>query len=357
MTTAPRIPVFDGHNDTLLRLYRDAADAPGAFLAGSAEGALDLPRARQGGFAGGFFAVFVPELPGPDPLVDDLEIFDGGYAVRYAGAIDPAFAQRFAMALTARLLRVAAASAGQVEVVRTAGALARCIDTGVLAAVLHFEGAEPIDPDLDALHVFYAAGLRSLGLVWSRPNAFGFGVPFRYPHSPDTGPGLTDAGRALVRACNDLGVLIDLAHLNEQGFWDVAALSQAPLVASHTAAHAICPSTRNLTDRQLDAIRDSDGLVGLNFCVSDLRPDGGLDEDTPLSLLVEHTDYLVERVGLDRVAFGSDFDGATMPRDLTVVTGLPALLSALAAHGYDEPALRKLAHENWLRVLRQTWRE
>jgi membrane dipeptidase len=356
MTTA-RIPVFDGHNDVLLRLYRDAPDDPGAFLTAGAEGALDLPRARAGGFAGGFFAVFVPELPGPDPPDDDLEIFDGGYAVRYAEPIDLAFAQRFALALTARLFRLAAASAGQVEVVRSADSLARCLDTGVLAAVLHFEGAEPVDPDLDALHVFYQAGLRSLGLVWSRPNAFGFGVPFRYPHSPDTGPGLTDAGRALVRACNDLGVLIDLAHLNEQGFWDVAALSQAPLVASHSAAHAICPSTRNLTDRQLDAIRDSDGLVGLNFCVSDLRPDGALDADTPLSLLVEHADYLVDRIGLDRVAFGSDFDGATMPRDLADATGLPALLAALAARGYDEPALRKLAHENWQRVLRQTWRE
>ena len=192
-----------------------------------------------------------------------------------------------------------------------------------------------------------------VGLVWSRPNAFGFGVPFRFPHSPDTGPGLTDAGRALVRACNDLGVLIDLAHLNEQGFWDVAALSRAPLVASHTAAHAICASTRNLPTaswrhRRLGRPRGSH-LRGV-----DLRPDGGLVADTPLSLLVEHTDYLVERVGLDRVAFGSDFDGATMPLDLADVTGLPPCCQRWPPTAMTSRRA-KLAHENWLRVLRDTW--
>ena len=126
---------------------------------------------------------------------------------------------------------------------------------GSLAAVLHIEGAEAIDPELDALEVLHAAGLRSLGPVWSRPNLFGHGVPFRFPSSPDTGPGLTDAGKALVRACNELRLMLDLSHLNEAGFWDVAALSQAPLVASHSNAHALCPCSRNLTDKQLDAIR------------------------------------------------------------------------------------------------------
>ena len=102
----------------------------------------------------------------------------------------------------------------------------------------------------------YRPGLRSLGPVWSRPNIFGHGVPFAWPRSPDTGPGLTPAGRDLIKACNKLRVMIDLSHLNEQGFWDVARLSSAPLVATHTCVHAICPSTRNLTDRQLDAIRE-----------------------------------------------------------------------------------------------------
>ena len=100
--------------------------------------------------------------------------------------------------------------------------------------MLHIEGAETIDPGLEALEFWYGAGLRSLGPVWSRPNAFGEGVPFASPSSPDTGPGLTDAGRALVRRCSELGILVDLSHLNEAGFWDVARLELGPLVASHS---------------------------------------------------------------------------------------------------------------------------
>jgi len=156
-------------------------------------------------------------------------------------------------------------------------------------------------------------------------------------------------------SCSSKSVLVDLSHLNEKGFWEVAALSDAPLVASHSNAHALCPTTRNLTDRQLDAIRDSDGMVGVNFAVAFLREDGKEDDDTPLETVVRHVDYLVERVGVDRVGFGSDFDGAKMPRELGDVSGLPRLLDALRERGYDEAELKKLAHENWLRVLRETW--
>jgi membrane dipeptidase len=148
--------------------------------------------------------------------------------------------------------------------------------------------------------------------------------------------------------------LIDLSHLNERGFWDVAELSEAPLVATHSNAHALYPASRNLTDRQLDAIRDSDGIVGVNFAVAFLREDGGESEDTPLETIVQHVDYLVERVGIDRVGFGSDFDGAKVPKELGDVSELPKLLAALRAAGYDETALEKLAHGNWIRVLRAT---
>ncbi len=351
------------HNDTLLRLYRaERGDGEGRdFFARGATGHIDLPRARAGGLGGGFCAVFVP----PGSIADDevivggvdvdVTITDDGYAVRPAPPIDPDYAWRATSAMLARLFRLEEQSAGEIRVARTVDEVADCLRAGVFAAILHLEGAEAIDPALDALEMFYRAGLRSLGPVWSRPNAFGHGVPFRYPASPDIGPGLTEAGRDLVRACNRLGVLLDLSHLNERGFWDVAALSDAPLVATHSAAHAICPSTRNLTDRQLDAIKESDGLVGMNFEVSALRPDGYDEPDTPLDVLVRQVDYLVQRLGIERVGFGSDFDGATMPRAIGDAAGLPRLMAALRAHGYDDDALRKLAHENWLRVLRATW--
>jgi membrane dipeptidase len=160
----------------------------------------------------------------------------------------------------------------------------------------------------------------------------------------------------LVKACNELGILVDLSHLNEKGFWDVAKLSDAPLVATHSGAHALSASARNLTDQQLDAIRASNGIVGVNFHVGFLRADGGRDgATTPLTEIVRHLDYMVERMGIEHVAFGSDFDGAVMPGDLRDVAGLPKLMEALRVAGYDEQARRQIAYGNWLRVLGQIW--
>jgi membrane dipeptidase len=198
--------------------------------------------------------------------------------------------------------------------------------------------------------------LRSVGIVWSRANIFASGVPFAFPAGPDTGPGLTDAGKRLVKACNELGILVDLSHLNEKGFWDVAQISSAPLVATHSCVHALCASTRNLTDKQLDAIRASNGIVGVNYNVPFLRADGARDAATTgVSEIVRHVDYMVEHMGIDHVALGSDFDGATMPGDLKDVAGLPKLMDALTKAGYDEAALRQIAYGNWLRILGQTW--
>ena len=354
MTSSTAFPVFDGHNDVLLNLYLPERGEGRSFFVESEKGHLDLPRALRGGFGGGFFAIFVPpeeRLPWQATFIKT----EDGYEVQLAPAIDPVYAQQTAIKMMALLFRLEAESQGQLKVVRAASEIESCLHTNVLAAILHFEGAEAIDADLNALEVFYQAGLRSLGIVWSRPNIFGHGVPFKYPHSPDTGPGLTDAGKRLVKACNRLGIMIDLSHLNEQGFWDVAALSDRPLVATHSNVHALTPTTRNLLDKQLDAIKASDGMVGLNFGVSVLRADGDDNADTPLEVMVRHIDYLVERVGLDHVGFGSDFDGTGISQYIKDVSGLPNLISALREHGFDDDALRKLTHENWIRVLEQTW--
>jgi membrane dipeptidase len=158
-----------------------------------------------------------------------------------------------------------------------------------------------------------------------------------------------------VLACGELGVLIDLSHLNERGFWEVAELSGAPLVASHSGAHALCPSPRNLTDAQLCAVGERDGLVGINFHVGFVRADGREDPDTPLAAIAAHAVHVAEVAGVDAVGLGSDFDGATMPAALGDATGLPALLDALRAAGFGEGDLAKLAHGNWHRVLEATW--
>jgi membrane dipeptidase len=352
MTIKEMLPIFDGHNDTLLRLNEEGR----SFFVESQRGHIDLPRARRGGLAGGFFAIFSPDPSHMQLTKEDLIFTEGGYEVRPLPAIDPTFAQQWTISVAARLFRLEREVQGQVKVACTVDELEECIQNGILAIVLHFEGAEAIDPELDALEVFYQAGLRSLGPVWSRPNVFGYGVPFKFPHSPDIGPGLTEAGKRLIRACNQLGILLDLAHLNEQGFWDVARLSEAPLVVTHSAVHALCPSTRNLTDRQLDAIKASEGIVGLNFEVANLREDAYEEPNTPLAVMIRHIDYLVEHLGIDSVGFGSDFDGGiVVAQELGDVAGLPKLIAALREHGYDEKSLHKLAYENWLRILRRTW--
>ena len=325
--------LLDGHNDLLLRLWR-----------GEEPRHLDLDAARADGFSGGFFAVFVPS---PEPVLDPPAI---PYRLPLPEPIPQPAARETALALVGVLERLV--EQGRLR-------LARSVDDfeeGRVTAILHLEGAEPVAPDLSDLDEWYDRGLRSLGLVWSRANAFAEGVPFAFPASPDTGPGLTEAGRALVRACNERGILVDCSHLNRRGFFDVAAVSDAPLVATHSNAHALCAASRNLEDDQLDAIRDSGGVVGINFAVTFLREDGRLDPETPLEDVCRHADHLAERMGIDHVAFGSDFEGAVVPEAIGGAAGYGHVLEALSGRGWDAPALAKLTHENWLRVLRETWR-
>jgi membrane dipeptidase len=320
--------ILDGHNDLVLHRWR-----------GEPALHLDLDAAQKAGFSGGFFALYVPSPNRPDPE-------ETPYEVPLPEPIPHEEAARIAEELFAALCELPVVRASSVVDFRE----------GQVTAIVHLEGAEPLAADLSNLEQWYERGLRSVGLVWSRPNAFAEGVPFRFPSSPDTGPGLTEAGRELVRACNRLGILVDLSHLNEAGFWDVQRLSDAPLVATHSNAHALCVSSRNLTDWQLDAVRDSGGVVGVNFAVAFLREDGRNDAATPITEIVRHIDYFVERMGIDHVAFGSHFDGATISEELGGVAGLPKLVSALSDAGYDDVALAKVTHENWLRVLAATWR-
>jgi membrane dipeptidase len=346
------VRVFDGHNDALSRLLEGGPGAPAGFLAGDGQGHLDLARAARGCFAGGCFAVFTASPP-------EAAYADGSYfrPVDHERSLPEALAQ------VALLLRLERESGGRLRVVRavreldTESSPSAATGTGGdgVGAVLHLEGAEPIGPGLDELDVLHAAGLRSLGLTWSRPNAFATGVPFGFPGSPDQGPGLTERGRALVRACGELGIIVDVSHLNERSFWDVAALAEAPLVASHSGAHALCPSPRNLTDDQLRAIGERRGLVGVNFHVGFLRADGAEDADTPLARIAEHAAHIAQIAGVECVGLGSDFDGAMMPAALGDVTGLPALVGALRDAGFAEPELEGIAAGNWHRVLEATW--
>jgi membrane dipeptidase len=356
MTRPIPVPIFDGHNDVLLRLHRHGgADAPRSFLEGAPKGHLDLPKAIEGGFAGGLFAVFVPSQRRSDVPASETPGPSAETLPRTAAPVDLASAQSVALGMISLLLRIEAESHGRVRICDGVSDIAQCMKDGVLAVVLHMEGAEAIDSNFEMLDVLRAAGLRSLGPVWSRSNAFGEGVPFLCPSSPDTGPGLTDLGKELVRRCNRLRILLDLSHINERGFWDVAAITDAPLVATHSNAHALSPHSRNLTDKQLAAIRDTAGLVGVNLATAFLRPDGALNGDAPLELVLEHFEHMIAHVGEDGVGLGSDFDGARMPSQIGTAAGLQALVEAMRTRGFGEPLIEKLCFRNWLRVLDATW--
>jgi membrane dipeptidase len=340
------IPIFDGHNDALTR-------GDGEDLARRSErGHLDLPRMREGGMRGGIFAIFTPS-PG-EPARQISFGANGSYSEPLAEPVGHEQAASHAAEAAKRLLElerrrevVVARSIADVDATREGDSPP--------AAVMHLEGAEAIDAGLANLDAWYERGLRSLGPVWSRSNVFGHGVPFRFPSSPDTGPGLTAEGEALVKACAELGVLVDLSHLNAAGFWDVARLEPGPLVASHSGVHALCPASRNLTDAQLDAIGATEGLVGIVFATPFLRPDFADDPDTPLSLIAEHARYAADRIGVDHVALGSDFDGATMPAALGDASELPRLLVALEDEGFGRPDIEAICWHNWRRTLDAWW--
>lgn len=343
--------IFDGHNDVLTRLWQMGGASVAEGLCAPGDGAIDLPGARQGGFGGGFFAMWVPS---PVDVTAKIAAMRGdSYDIALPQVVSREEAQEVVGEQLSILKEMEAG--GQVVLCRDIEALEAAFGGRKLAAICHLEGAEAIGPDLAGLEELRSQGLRSLGPVWSRETVFGHGVPFRFPASPDTGPGLTEAGRRLVAACDEMGIMLDLSHLNEKGVRDVARLSRRPLVATHSGAHAVSQHARNLTDEQLDLIADSDGMVGLNFACAFLRPDGKMRDDVGLDVVLRHLDHLLGRLGEDRVGLGSDYDGALVPRDLKRAADLPNLRRAMDEHGYGADLIEKICHRNWFRVLEASW--
>jgi membrane dipeptidase len=344
-------PIFDGHNDTLTRLFPSDGNSPQSIFEYGNKGHLDVPRARKGGFCGGFFALFIRSKPGqtpPEPTRDQ----HGAWTWT-----PPPIGHAWALEETLRLL-----DAIDDMFKRDNGDLRRCenaqdirdsIDDDRLGILLHIEGAAMISPGCQELPMLYQRGVRSIGPVWSRPNCFATGIRFGWPSTNDIGPGLTDAGRLLVRNCESLGIALDLSHMNHRGFMDVASIASKPLIATHCGCHALCESARNLTDEQLRIVADSGGVVGVNFYTGDLRGDGHNGADMPLDRLVDHLLHMCDVMGDDHVALGSDFDGALICDALGDASGLPQLLQAMPQRGITPSALAKIAHGNWVRVLEQ----
>lgn len=212
-----------------------------------------------------------------------------------------------------------------------------------LGVILSVEGGEILGESLFMLDIIYKLGVRSLGLTWNERNAIGDGVGETSSKS-----GLSDFGKKVISRMNLLGMLIDVSHLNEPGFWDVLEVSSKPIVASHSCAHALCSHPRNLNDKQLRALADNNGVVGINFCPDFLNSSGQATIDD----VVRHISHIVDIAGIDSIGFGSDFDGIPFtPQGLENVEKYTQLLEKLEKYGFNQVEISKICHGNFVRVL------
>lgn len=342
--------IFDGHNDVLTRLWLSSIQDPvNAFLTKRLEGEMDLQRCQKAGLLGGVFAVFIPPFSyvkqsHPEKLRDSS-------AEEFSHAEMLEIVQQQVKLLHELVER----SEQQLQLCRSVHEIRECRKHGGIAVVMHLEGAEAIEANLTLLDTLHQAGLRSIGPLWNRPSLFGHGLKANFPHSPNTGAGLTEVGKQLVQKAAQLNMVVDVSHMNERAFWDTAELLQQPIVATHSNAHALCPQARNLTDHQLNTIRESQGMIGVNFDTAFLRADGQRNRETPIEVLLDHIEYLIAHVGETHVGFGSDFDGGCLSSEIQDVTGLQKIIKKMQQRGYSQKLIDQICQENWLNVLERIW--
>ena len=311
--------VIDGHNDSIgLQL-----DGTRQLDKQASSGHLDLPRMRAGGIDAAFFACYAPTM------------------YQRHGATTHALRRLDQLHLLAER--------APFTIAHGAADIRRAQADGCTAAIAGLEGAEALDADLGVLRQFYRLGIRNLGLAWNHRNAACDGVA-----EARSGGGLTPFGVEVVRECNRLGILLDISHLAPAGVRDVLALSERPIIASHSNAATLCDHPRNLTDQQLDAVAENGGVVGVTFVDAFLRAGNApLSAASNLSVddVADHVDYLLQRIGPDHVAIGSDYDGCTTPPDLADAARYPLLTETMLARGHQEATIRGVLGENFLRVI------
>lgn len=214
---------------------------------------------------------------------------------------------------------------------------------GKIGLLLSVEGGEILGESLFMLEIIYRLGVRSLCLTWNERNAIGDGVG-----ETDSASRLSGFGVKVVRRMNELGMVVDVSHLNEPGFWHVLDISDQPVIASHSCARKLCSHPRNLNDEQLRALARNKGLVGVNFCPEFLNESGKAD----INDVVRHICHIAETAGVETVGFGSDFDGiSSVPQGLEDVTKFPHLIDKLQKAGFSSKEIDKICHENFVRVL------
>ncbi|KQL49725.1 membrane dipeptidase [Brevibacillus choshinensis] len=279
----------------------------------------------------------------------------------------PEMGLRKALQQISSLHAEAAESPDKIMVCKSVDDLLTAQSTGKQGFVLSLEGAEPLYNDLSMLRIFYELGVRFLGLTWSRRNFVGDGSHFSSVREGRPG-GITDFGVQLIEAAEEMGIIIDVSHINDEGFWDVMSFVKKPVIASHSNCRALASSMRNLTDEQIKAIAGTGGVVGMNavsFFVSET------DEEADVEHLVDHIDHIVKLAGVEHVGLGLDITDefmkyvspdsiASMPRKpFDIVkrhSSVPQIIHVLEKRGYTDRAIELIMGHNFLHLYREVWR-
>ena len=304
------LKVFDGHCDTILRCYR------GGESMRKNEGHLDLERMKAYDGYAQFFALFANAKRVERPA---HQVFQEEYAV---------FCQQMRE------------HANCVIHCRTAAEAEAAWKEGKVAAFLSVEGAELLDCDIRKLEQAYEMGVRAVNLTWNNVNALS-GTNVQEPEK-----GLTAQGKAFAKRMQELGMLIDVSHLSDPGFWDVIDLATKPIFASHSNSRAICGHPRNLTDEQFIAIIKNDGVAGLNMARD------FVGEKPNIDTVVAHVEHWCGLGGEKNISLGGDWDGiSAMPEGITGIQDLWKLAERLLRMNYHEEQVEALFYNNLLRVV------
>jgi membrane dipeptidase len=316
-----KYPVIDGHIDTALQILQENRK----FSERSKIGHCDLPRMKEANVQAALFAIESGYTM--ESLIKSMDIW----------------------------FKLVSNPANSLLQIKTINDFEKIKDSEKVGAILHFEGLSGMDEDLKLLRLGYHLGLRTMGLTWSNVNKFATGV--RVTTKSQRRTGLTDMGRGLVKEAQDLGITIDVSHLNDQSFWDLYEITEKPIIATHSNARSICDHPRNLTDDQIKAIYEKHGTIGINFCMKFLDPEHPSEEYTNLGLdiIKKHIDHIVNLSDINTVALGSDYDGTSVPNIVRDCTKLPDLWNYLLENGYSEQDINKISHQNLLRVFKNTW--
>jgi membrane dipeptidase len=310
--------VIDAHCDSLMGALEGINLAKPVL-----DGHLDLPRLLEGGVTCQFMALFVADENLGEARSRTHRMIDAFYSL-------------------------CDASQGRLFPVLAGKDLHRARQGSVAGGLLSIEGAEALEGSLDAVDEFYARGVRALGVTWNRRN------PFARGWRAEGSDGLSPLGFALVEKMEALGMIVDVSHLSDQGFEDLAGAAQRPFVASHSNAREICPAPRNLTDRQIRGIADSGGVIGTVFVPAFVTSSPENPPKALYELLLDHIDHIVKVGGINSVGFGSDFDGFKEIPDHKVIASpaeFPRFAQGLERRGYRTEEIEKIMGGNWTRLI------